>query len=126
MDDILSSILGLGGPVADNPLGYYGSDGSTTLTNDAGSNPLGAASTSPVISSENGTSWITGLLNFATKALPVASSVNSLVSGNQGTKAANNTSSANSSLASVASNPIVWIIAGAIGLVLVLILVLKE
>ena len=126
MNDILSSVLGLGGPLADNPLGYYGSDGSTLLTNDAGSNLAGAAATSPIVSSENGTSWFTGALNFLKSALPVAASVNTLVAGNQGKKANNNTSSATGSLAKFTSNPIVWIVAGGIGLVLVLILVLRK
>jgi hypothetical protein len=100
--------------------------GSASLDNDIGVNPAGAAATAPVVSNEGGQSFMTGLLNFANAALPVANNVKNLVTQNS-TKAANNTASVTGRLTSVsASNPLVWLAGFALIGLLIFLLGRKE
>ena len=126
MDDILTSI-GLGD----------GLTGTTYDLMDAGvSSPAlpintgvstGAASSPGTTSSFWGAlaSDVQGLTTFASQAAPVATQVNNLVNSTQGKTAKNNTASATGSLASAASNPLVWIGLAIVGIVLAVFLFKK-
>ena len=105
MDQILSSI-GLGSGVT----------GALYDANTAASTPA---------ASSGGTSWWSSIVNFAQSALPVAAGVNNLVNADQGRTAQNNAATASGSLASVTSNPIIWIGAIIVGVVLVVLLIKK-
>lgn len=116
MNNILSS-LGLGGSGSLNTTPYLSNMGSANLTNDLGTNPAGAAASSPTLTNNSGTSWATGLLNFGNgvlkfgaSALPVAAGINNLVNQPSGQKASNNTSAQTGVLAKAPSiSPWVWI-----------------
>jgi len=118
MDEVLS-YLGLGTPSSSS---YFTG---TALDTNVGTNPTAAAATSPVASTNNGTSWVTGLLNFANKALPVAQGVNNLVNQDNGTTAKNNTASATGAFTNTSSNLLILIGAAIVGVIL-LVLFLKK